>query len=87
MGAEVPCIYADGGEWSGGRCGGGSELAELSWFGNVQGAEDACLGGGGGGAALDGAGRAGEGAEVHLVELVAEVPPGVAGSGFSDADE
>ena len=30
---------------------------------------------------------AGEGAEVHLVECVSQVPPGVVGAGLGDADQ
>ena len=91
MGAEVSCIYASGGAseaWcSGGRGGGGPEVAELSWFGDVERGEDSGLGLGGAGAAFDGAGGAGEGAEVHLVEVVVQVRPGVAGGVLGDADE
>ena len=39
------------------------------------------------GALLDAAGGSGELAEVHAVELVAQVAPGVAAGGLGEADE
>src|SRR4051812_21830774 len=71
----------------GGSGGGGGELGELWWLGELEGVQDGGLFGEGGGAAPDGAGLAGEGAQVHAVELVAQVAPGVAGGGLGEADE
>src|SRR5215211_8086514 len=72
--------------WSGGWAG-GADVADLAGFCEVEGPEDAGLGGGGGGAPADGAGRSGEGAQVHAVELVAQVAPGVVAGGLGDADQ
>jgi len=71
-----------GGGWLG-----GVEVQEQRRLSDVQGAEDVALAGGELGALLAGAGGSGERAEVHALELVAEVAPGVAGLVLGDPDQ
>lgn len=61
--------------------------AERRWLVEVEHGEDALLGGGGLGAAGDGGSCAGERAQMHLVELVAQGAPRVPGADFGEADE
>src|ERR1035437_6578219 len=72
-----------------GRCsaGGGGEVEEPWWLGQVEGVQDGLLAGSQGGALCDRALRGGQGDQVHPVELVADVAPGVAGGVLGDPDE
>jgi len=56
-------------------------------FGQVERSQDGLLVAGEGRALGDAAVGGGEGDQVHAVEFVAQVAPGVAGAGFRDTDE
>jgi hypothetical protein len=72
-----------------GRCsaGGGGEVEEPWWFGQFEGVQDGLLTRGQCCSLGDGAGGGGQGDQVHPVELVAQVAPGVAGGVLGDPDE
>src|SRR5215211_6061739 len=72
---------------AGGPGGCGCQLDDLLGFGEVEGGEDVALRFGQFGALAVGAGRAGEGADVQLVEVFADVVPGRAGAGLGDTHE
>jgi hypothetical protein len=72
--------------WSGLAARGG-EVEVFGWFRQLERVEDGLLAAGGGGALRDAAVGGGQGDQVHAVELVAQVAPGVADCGFGDADE
>ena len=65
----------------------GCEVEVAGRFGQVEGGEDGLVPAGEGGALGDAAVGGGEGDQVHAVEFVTQVAPGVAGAGFRDADE
>ena len=65
----------------------GCEVEVLGRFGQVERGEDGLLVAGEGRALRDAAVGGGEGDQVHAVEFVAQVAPGVAGAGFGHADE
>ena len=71
-----------------GRSGvGDGELEELGWFGQVERGEDGLVTRCAGGTLRDVAVAGGQGDQVHAVEFVAQVAPGVAGSVLGDTDE
>lgn len=70
-----------------GGVGAGCEVEVAGRFGQVERGEDGLLVAGQGRALRDAAVGGGEGDRVHAVEFVAQVAPGVAGSGFGDPDE
>jgi hypothetical protein len=60
---------------------------DAAGFGQAERVEDLSLGRGQFGALAEGAGRAGEGAQVQALEFFAQRRPGRSGAGFGDADE
>src|SRR6185312_5810234 len=68
-----------------GRAGG--ELEVLGRFGQFERGQDGLLPAGDGGALRDLPVGCGQGDQVHAVEFVAQVAPGVAGGGFGDAEQ
>jgi hypothetical protein len=71
----------------GGSVGAGCEVEVAGWFGQVEGGQDGLVAAGEGGALRDAAVGGGQGDQVHAVEFVTQVAPGVAGAGFGDPDE
>jgi hypothetical protein len=67
--------------------GAGCEVEVAGRFGQVEGGQDGFLPAGEGGALRDAPVGGGQGDQVHAVEFVAQVAPGVAGAGFGDPDE
>src|ERR1700722_16256287 len=76
---------AAGGLVSGGA--GGGQFVDLRWWGDGELGEQVAGGLGELGAAAEGAGRAGEGAQVDAVEFAADRGPGLPGAGLGDADQ
>lgn len=65
----------------------GGDFEVLGWFGQVECGQDALLPGGEDGALRDAALGGGQGDQMHAVEFLAQVAPGVAGGGFGDPHE
>jgi hypothetical protein len=79
------CYYRD--ESCGSAVGGWGEVVELEGFAQVKRGQDASLAGGGLGALGYLPVRGGQGDQVHSVEFVAGVAPGVVGGVLDDRDE
>jgi hypothetical protein len=65
----------------------GGEVEEAGWFGQVERGQDGALARGGQAALGDAAVGGGQGDQVHAVQLVSGVAPGVAGGVLDDPDE
>ncbi len=72
---------------SGGRDGDGVQVEKTGWLGEIERPQDRPLARRRLGALLAGAGRSGEGAQVHPLELVTQAAPGLAGLRLGDADQ
>lgn len=70
-----------------GGVGAGCEVEVAGRFGQVEGGEDGLVAAGQGGTLGDTAVCGGQGDQVHAVEFVAQVAPGITGAGFGDPDE
>jgi hypothetical protein len=70
-----------------GRVGAGCEVEVFGGFGQVEGGQDGLVATGEGRALGDAALGGGQGDQVHAVQFVAQVAPGVTGAGFGDPDK